>query len=516
MYVPPPVYEDTASKGRPPRMPVKKPVSETVTQPAKAEQAQSATVPALGHVPAKEAAEPAKAPATEIVAKDAGQKAAESEDKIEDSKRDAEPASEDKKVPSVAPATSAAALDSKRGAGKSVEKPSKVYQVVYLQQFRPKCQRRPKDMRVIEIPLKSNINIKFEPYEEVQRSEAAETVRNLRILLNKLARDNFARISDSILNNFSYNAEILEELAHILFNKCVKEHAYIDVYMQLVDQLFRKFRSTAKPGEPEKTPSLNFRKMFIVKCQSTFENKSTDEFLKELPSDLDEEEKRQKKRQRMFGNTKLIGQLFIRGAIPDAVVKTCFERLFKEAKEDNIENLCHLFLTIGKGMYEKFAYDAQQTTSTRIPKIKLKVLNKEIFDDYVDKLVAMKQADGITSRIRFMIQDVVDARNEEWNNAFDKFPVPAHPGKPRDGVVEYRKKTRSIEKPDFPVPPVPEPKVDVPSDPKLVQHELRKKSMNEQNVFGRNIEKFQKTQLDERVRVTPLFDIAIEETLQRG
>jgi len=356
-------------------------------------------------------------------------------------------------------------------------------------------------MRPIEIPLKSNVNIKFE-YVEVQRSEAAETVRNLRILLNKLAKDNFARIADTVLNNFEYNTEILGELAHILFNKCVKEHTYIDVYMQLADLLFRKFRLT-KPKEGEKTSNTpDFKKIFISKCQLTFEDKSTEQFLKELPTDLDEEERKLKKRQRMLGNTKLIGQLFIRGAIPDTVVKTCFERLLKETKEENVENACHLLLTIGKKIYERFAYDAQQTTSTKKPKIRLKNLNKELFDDYVDKLIAMRQADGVSSRLKFMIQDVVDAKNQEWNNAFDKFPVPAHSQKAHENISAYRKKTKSIEK-DMPPPPPVEPKKmeNIPPDPKLMQQELRKKSINEQNISGKSIEKYQKTLIDDKIRV---------------
>ena len=393
--------------------------------------------------------------------------------------------------------------EDKAGLSAAEKKQGRTYAVAYLLQFRPKCQKRPKDMRPIEIPLKSNINIKFQPYEEVQRSETAEAVRNLRILLNKLARDNFARISDTILNNFSYNEEILKELAHILFNKCVKEHTYIDVYMQLVDQLLHKFRSGAKGKEatPDKPDlALNFKKLFIDQCQSTFEEKSPDAFLKELPNDLDEEEKKLKKRQRMLGNTKLIGQLFIRGAIPDLVVKSCFDRLFKDLNDDKIENLCHLLLTIGRKIYDRFAFDLQQTTSTKKPKLRLKTINKESFDDYVDRLIALKQLEGLSSRLKFMIQDVIEDRNDDWNNAFDKFPVDANSHGAK-GISAYRKKTKSIEKSDIPVPPKPEPVVETPADPRLEQHELRKKSMNEQNVFGRNIEKFKKTQIDDRVRV---------------
>ena len=376
----------------------------------------------------------------------------------------------------------------------------KIYNVEYLLKFRGKWQKRPKDMRAIEIPLKSNLNIDFSPYDDIKRSEAAETVRNLRILLNKLAKDNFARISDTMLNNFEYNEEIVKELVRILFNKCVNEHTYIDLYMKLVDQFFIKFKQSHSKKSNSEIPLINFKKMFIEKCQETFEAISPDEFLKELPEDLDEEEKKEKKRERRLGNTKLIGQLFIRGAISDKIVDCCFKNLFEEKIVPNIENLCHLLLTIGKQLYEKFASDANQTTNPKKSRIRLKVLNKEIFDDYVDRLISLKQMDGLPSRIKFMIQDVIDAKNKDWNNAFDKFVVPVRSGIPGEekGVIIYRKKTKSIEQPE---PPVPVKKIECSPDPKLEMHEMRKKSMNEQNVFGRNLEKFQKTEIDDRIRV---------------
>eukprot|EP00826_Nyctotherus_ovalis_P012593 TRINITY_DN1333_c0_g2_i4.p1 TRINITY_DN1333_c0_g2~~TRINITY_DN1333_c0_g2_i4.p1 ORF type:complete len:349 (+),score=109.82 TRINITY_DN1333_c0_g2_i4:612-1658(+) len=346
-------------------------------------------------------------------------------------------------------------------------------------------------MRPIEIPLRSNLNFKFDGYDEGKHSETAEAIRNLRILLNKLAKDNFARVSDSIVNN-EYDKEIMKSLVSILFNKCVNEHTYIDLYMKLVDQLFHKFRQTKK--------LLNFKKLFIEKCQLTFEE-APDDFLKELPGDLDEEEKKQKKRQRMLGNTKLIGQLFIRGALADIVVISCFARLFKDPKDDSIENLCHLFLTIGKPLYEKYAADADQAMSPKKSKIRIKTLNKETFDDHVDRLIELKQTPGLPSRLKFMILDVIEARNKDWNNAFDKFVVPAHASNGKE-VLIYRKRTKSIDRSEGPPAKSETPSV---ADPKVEMHEMRKKSMNEQNVFGRNIERFKKTQIDERIRVLLLY-----------
>jgi len=376
----------------------------------------------------------------------------------------------------------------------------KIYTVEYLLTFRTTCNKRPKDMRPIDIQRKSGVGIAFSPYVEVQRSETAEAVRNLRILLNKLAKENFARISDTILNTIQYNEEILQELANILFNKCVKEHKYIEVYMQLVDQLIAKFKppKKGKEGEksPQKGPVLNFKKMFIEQCQNTFKEKSTEEFMKSLPTDIDEEEKKSKRKQRMFGNTKLIGQLFIRGNIPEVAIKDILEERFKNITEDNVENLCLLFLTIGKPLYEKFAYEANQTTNKRKPRFTTKFINKEIFDDYIDKLVAMKQQDSLSSRIKFMIQDVIDAKNDEWSLAFDLYPVPAGEG---NGKVAAYKKSKSTDKSNVPLPGPPPPVPEIPTDPKLEGRELRKKSMNEQNIYGRNIENYQKTKLDEKV-----------------
>lgn len=199
---------------------------------------------------------------------------------------------------------------------------------------------------------------------------------------------------------------------------------------------------------------------------------------------------------------KLIGQLFIRGDLPDVVVKTCVERLLKENKEESVENACNLILTIGKKLYERFAFDAHQTTITKKPNIRVKHIRKEIFDDYIDQMIALKQTDKISSRVKFMVQDVIDARDQDWINAFDYFVVQQKNGKPTEAFA-LRKKTKSIEKQGDTIPPIEVKKEDqlIAADPKLEQRELRKKSVNEQNIFGRNIENYQKAMVDEKIRV---------------
>ena len=218
---------------------------------------------------------------------------------------------------------------------------------------------------MIEMPLKSKSNIQFSPFEQTERTEAAESVRNIRILLNKLAAENFARVSDTILNNFIYTTEILEGLSKILFNKCIREHKYIHLYIKLVDQLFKKF-SNMKAEEPDKKNlGSDFRRNFLSLCQEAFENRESNDFLKELQSDLSEEEKAFRKKQQVLGNIKLIGELFAHGIIADIILIACIKSMKNEETEANIENIAQLVLTIGKKLYEYFAYTARMTTRDR-------------------------------------------------------------------------------------------------------------------------------------------------------
>ena len=90
-----------------------------------------------------------------------------------------------------------------------------MYTIQYLLTFKKRCHKKPKDLRQIDLPLKS----KSEAHQIEQIPEEmdnAESLRNLRILLNKISRDNFSRVSDTILNTFAYNKEILEEFV-VLF-----------------------------------------------------------------------------------------------------------------------------------------------------------------------------------------------------------------------------------------------------------------------------------------------------------
>eukprot|EP01022_Parablepharisma_sp_SALTPOND_P023121 TRINITY_DN47_c0_g4_i1.p9 TRINITY_DN47_c0_g4~~TRINITY_DN47_c0_g4_i1.p9 ORF type:complete len:487 (+),score=92.28 TRINITY_DN47_c0_g4_i1:25851-27311(+) len=344
-----------------------------------------------------------------------------------------------------------------------IANPKKIYDSSYLLMFKKTCRKKPKDMRPIVLPLKSlNSEPGFSLPEKADQSNPAEVLRNIRILLNKLSKANFDRICDSLLNSFSYSQEILQELSKLLFSKCVKEPSFIELYMELVDKLIGKFKPLTKTEE-----GLNFKKVFLNLCQSKLDNPENDLlFRAALEDDYDTV---LSKKERLFGNVRLISELFNRGLAPDNFVKKCLDKLLQKAMEENIENAIHLLLGIGKKMYEFFGAEKK-------PKIWVKAFNKEQFDDYIDKLVALKATDKVSSRVKLLISDLVKVREEVWMQVYGK--------KPSEGIP---KKSEPVDLSE--------------TAAKLEEQEKRKKSINEQNILGKNIDHYHKSRIEEKTRL---------------
>jgi len=347
------------------------------------------------------------------------------------------------------------------------------YTKEYLLSFRETCKARPFHMKDINVPL-----IKWKP--PVNEDIRVKTIKEVRNLLNKFAKSNYKEYTKLILS-MTYTGEVLMEVAKILFNKAVKEASYVEFYMELCDQLMKKFKST----------ELNFRKMFITKCQSIFEENKDNEYDQVL-KDVDEDERRSKNRMRLFGNMKLIGELFIRGALNDQVLLQCFTKLFNDKTEEAIENLCHLVNKVGKAVYYYFAYTQGQTSLKKKSMLKIKSLTKDAFDEYIDKLIDMKSDPKLSTRVKFMLQDVIDARETDWMAVFDEFVVKENN---TNKIVFHVKEKPKIEKKE-------EVKTEVVvDDPKVAQRELRKSSLNETSILGVGLDIYANVKLDEITRV---------------
>jgi hypothetical protein len=59
------------------------------------------------------------------------------------------------------------------------------------------------------------------------------TVRELRIMLNKLSKDNFEIVAKHILNDYQFTPALLNELMKIIFMKATTENTYLELYVRL-------------------------------------------------------------------------------------------------------------------------------------------------------------------------------------------------------------------------------------------------------------------------------------------
>ena len=85
------------------------------------------------------------------------------------------------------------------------------------------------------------------------------TVKQLRIQLNKLSRDNFEVIAKSIISDQIFGPSLLNELMKIIFMKATIEHNYLEIYVKLCILLIKKYKD-------KDNKELNFKKLLINKC----------------------------------------------------------------------------------------------------------------------------------------------------------------------------------------------------------------------------------------------------------
>ena len=89
------------------------------------------------------------------------------------------------------------------------------------------------------------------------------TVREMRVLLNKLSRDNFENVTKKILNDISFTPSLLNELMKIIFMKATTENTYLEIYVKLCILLFKKYND-------KDNKEMNFKKLLLMKCQKQF------------------------------------------------------------------------------------------------------------------------------------------------------------------------------------------------------------------------------------------------------
>uniref|UniRef100_A0A673C9Y2 Eukaryotic translation initiation factor 4 gamma 1-like n=1 Tax=Sphaeramia orbicularis TaxID=375764 RepID=A0A673C9Y2_9TELE len=199
--------------------------------------------------------------------------------------------------------------------------------------------------------------------------------------------------------------ERLKGAIDLIFEKAISEPNFSVAYANMCRCLMGlKVPTSDKPGH-----FVNFRKLLLNRCQKEFEKDQDDDEIfekkqKELEASKDDEERerlrveleeaRDKARRRSLGNIKFIGELFKLKMLTEAIMHDCVVKLLKNHDEESLECLCRLLSTIGKDLdFEKA---------------------KPRMDQYFNQMDKIIKERKTSSRIRFMLQDVLDLRKSNW------------------------------------------------------------------------------------------------------
>ena len=143
----------------------------------------------------------------------------------------------------------------------------KTYSMEFMKTFKAKCRTRPSNMALLVLPHKKR-QVKLNQATLYGAEKDAHTkfttqVGRLRILLNKISKDNFDKVQHQLMNGFDFNPSLLIELMKIIFMKATTETAYLDLYIKLCVGFFKKF-------DDAEHHEMNFRKLLLNRCQKQF------------------------------------------------------------------------------------------------------------------------------------------------------------------------------------------------------------------------------------------------------
>ncbi|KAF5900718.1 eukaryotic translation initiation factor 4 gamma 1-like isoform X1, partial [Clarias magur] len=224
-----------------------------------------------------------------------------------------------------------------------------------------------------------------------------ELFRKMRSILNKMTPQMFNKLMKQVTKLTIDTEDRLKGVVNLIFEKAIAEPMASGTYANMCHCLMRlKVPTSDKPGA-----SVNFHSVLLNRCQEEFEKvRDNDKIFKQEKLDAATEmkdkmeEEKTRVHHRSLGNIKFIGELFKLKMLTEPIMQYCITKLLKNQTEDSLECLCKLLTTIGKDL------DFEKT--------------KPCMDQYFHQMENILQERKVSSRIRFILQNVLDLRRNNW------------------------------------------------------------------------------------------------------
>ncbi|XP_039278675.1 eukaryotic translation initiation factor 4 gamma 1-like [Nilaparvata lugens] len=255
-----------------------------------------------------------------------------------------------------------------------------------------------------------------------------ELYKKARSILNKLTPQKFDTLVSQVKILPIDTPERLEGVINLVFDKAIAEPGYSKAYAKmckLVSNMEVKDlpnEKNEKNGENEK--KVVFRKSLIMRCQLEFESNKKAELdsakrLKEIDECSDIEKKRELQlsyeeeerriRKKSVGNVRFIGELYILDMLTAPIMHRCINDLLRQHEEEPLECLCKLLTTIGKKLE-----NATNKINETVREKKNELPSLDTYFATMKELSQKRENSKLSSRVRFMLQDVIDLKQNKW------------------------------------------------------------------------------------------------------
>ena len=242
--------------------------------------------------------------------------------------------------------------------------------------------------------------------------------RKVKSNLNKMTPNNFDKITIQILDISSQSKDesdgrTLRQVIQLTFEKATDEAHWAEMYAQFCKRMLESMSPEIKDenildkkGEVVHGGAL-FRKYLLNRCQEEFErgwkldlgDKPEGE-TEEAKMLSDEYYKEAAAKRRGLGLVRFIGELYKLGMLTERIMHECVKKLVDYEgmpDEAEVESLTNLLRTIGQPL----------DSTNNGPKM---------MDAYFGKINEMIIIEGLPSRLRFMLMDIVDLRKKNWHS----------------------------------------------------------------------------------------------------